>query len=813
MDSFLQDLRYALRTLRMRPGFTLAAVTTLALGVGASTAVFSLVDAALLRPLVFAEPERLVIMWGVAGPERDIRGASMPEIADWRERSRSFERVSVYDASPVNLRRGDEAERISAEFVSPSYFAMLGHQAAVGRTFRDDEDRVPDESAVVVVSDDFWQTKFAADPGLVGRQLTINDRAFTVVGIMPRGFAGLSYSADVWLPSMMQTIAMSPAALATRGSRWLAAVGQLRRGVTVEQAQRDVDGVAAALTREYPETNTDRGVRLMSLRENYLGTTERLLVVIFGAVLLFLLLSCANVTGLQLVRATGRRKEVALRFALGAGHGRVVRQLLTESLVLSFAGGVAGVLVATWGMSLLLPLIPEGLLPGYATPRIDGRVLAFGLALTTFCGVLFGLVPALRASRTSLSDALRDGARSAVGGLGRIRRIGLQQSLVIGELAIALVLLIGAGLMVRTFQRELAVDPGFRAEGVLAARIRLPARSYDADARRRFVRELLPRLEALPGVASASLSSDLPFGNNTSASILVAPGSSEPTELRYYTHFVSPTFFATLGIPIVRGRAIEAQDRDSAPAVAVISQAMANRLWPNQDPIGRRFHRGSLDGPAVTVVGVVATARFRDLRTDLTGRVEPDVYYSLLQFTSRDLEIAVVPKPGARVGEPELKAALAGVDPSLPLFNVEPLVAGMRQLTASSRFGSVMLMLFGVVAVLLAGIGIYGVIAFVVGLSRREIAVRMALGADARGVIGLVMRNGLVLAMGGLVIGLGLSALSTRALASQLFGVEPLDPLTFATMALTLLVIAATAIWIPAKRATRVDPQAALKSE
>jgi putative ABC transport system permease protein len=737
----------------------------------------------------------------------------MPEVADWRERSRSFERVSVFDATSLNYSRGGEVEQIPAEVVSPSFFPMLGAVAARGRTFRPDEDQVPDRDAVVVVSDDFWRTRLAADPAVVGRTVMLNDRAFTIVGIMPRGFTGLSFGADVWIPSMMQSVTMAPGVLVERGSRWLGAIGQLRRGVPMAEAQRDVDAVAAALAVEYPRTNAERGVLLMSLRQNYLGDTEQLLVVIFVAVLLFLLLSCANVTGLQLVRATGRRREVALRFALGAGQGRMVRQLLTESLVLSLAGGVAGVLVATWGMSALVPLIPDGLLPPYATPRIDVRVLAFGLALTTVCGVAFGLVPALRASRTDLSDALRDGARSAAGGLGRIRRVGLQQSLVIGELAIALVLLIGAGLMVRTFQRELSVEPGFRADGVLAARLRLPSGSYDAEGRQRFVHELLPRLREMPGVASVSLSSDLPFSNNTSAAILVAPGSEEPTELRYYRHFVSSDFFATLGIPIVRGRAIGEQDRDGAPGVAVISQPMATRLWPNADPIGQRFHLGTVEGPEVTVVGVAAPARFRDLRTDLSGRVEPDVYFSILQIQPRNMEIAVRMRSGARLGEPELRAALAEVDPSLPLFGVNPLVDDMRQLTASSRFGSVMLVLFGVVALVLAGIGIYGVIAFVVGLSRREIAVRMALGADARGVVGLVMRNGLVLAALGLALGLVLSAMSTRALATQLFGVAPLDPFTFAMMALVLLTIAATAIWIPARRATRVDPQTALKSE
>lgn len=813
MDSFLQDLRFAVRTLRMRPAFTLAAIATLALGVGASTAVFSLVDAALLRPLPFAETERIVVLWGVAGPERDIRGASMPEVADWREGNRTLERLSVYSSTSLNLRRGDDAERVQAEAVSPSFFPIVGVSAARGRTFLPDEDRAPDANPVAVISDELWRTRFAGDARLVGQPITLNDRPFTVVGIMPPGFKGLSFDTDVWIPSFMQTVEMSAAALEARGNRWLAAIGQLRPGVTMAQAQTDLDGVAARLTTAYPETNRERGVQLLGLRENYLGSTERLLVVVFGAVLLFLLLSCANVTGLQLVRATGRQREIALRFALGAGHGRVVRQLLTEALVLSAAGGIAGVIVAAWGASALVPLIPEGLLPSFARPHVDVRVLGFGIALTTLCGVLFGLVPALRSARANLSDALREGARAAAGGgLGRIKRIGLQQGMVVAEVAIALVLLIGAGLMLRTFQRELAVSPGFRPEGITAARLNLPAPAFDGPARRRFVNELLPKLEEMRGVASVSISSDLPFSGVSNAAIVVPDGRSDG--LRYFRHLVSPSFFSTLGIPIVRGRAFTAADRDSSPPVVIVSQAMANRVWTGLDPIGQRVRLGNPGGPEATVVGVAGNARFRDLRTDLTGSgVEPDIYFPLLQRADRRMEIAILPKPGARIEGADVRAVLATVDPSIPVFDVSLLTDDMRTQTAGARFGSVMLTVFGVVALLLAAIGIYGVIAFVVGLSRREIAVRMALGADARGVIALVMWNGLVLAVVGVALGLLLATVATRALTAQLFGVEPLDPVTFVGMGATLLLAAVAAILIPARRATKVDPQLALKAE
>ncbi|HJU91108.1 MAG TPA: ABC transporter permease [Gemmatimonadaceae bacterium] len=814
MDTFLQDIRFAVRTLRTRPGFTLAAIATLALGVGASTAVFSLVDAALLRPLPFAQTDRIVVLWGVFGPEKDIRGASMPEVADWREGNRTLEHLAAYNETSLNLRRGDEAERVEAEAVSPSFFQLLGVRAAHGRTFLPNEDTAPDANPVAVISHELWRTRFSADQRLVGQAITLNDRPFTVVGIMPDGFKGLSFDTDVWIPSFMQSVEMSATSLQDRGNRWLAAIGKLKPGVTLEQAQVDLDGVAGRLTSAYPETNTNRGVQLFTLRQDYLGSTERLLVVVFGAVLLFLLLSCANVTGLQLVRATGRQREIALRFALGAGHGRVVRQLLTEALVLSAAGGVAGVIVAAWGASALVPLIPEGLLPNFARPRVDLRVLAFGIALTTLCGVLFGLVPALRSAKTSLSDSLRDGSRAgASGGLGRIRRLGLQQGMVVAEVAIALVLLIGAGLMLRTFQRELAVSPGFRPEGIVAVRLTLPAAGFDGPARRRFLNEILPKLEEMPGAQAVSISSDLPFSNAWNASVLRSDGQTEP--VRFYRHMVSPSFFSTLGIPILRGRAFTPADRDSSPPVVVISQAMANRFWPGLDPIGQRIRIGSTaDGPEFTIVGVAGNARFRDLRTDLTqSGVEPDVYFPILQRTDRRMEIAIRQKPGSLIEGAEVRAVIATVNPSIPVFGVSLLADDMKVQTASARFGSVMLTVFGVVALLLAAIGIYGVIAFVVGLSGREIAVRMALGADSRGVIGLVMRNGMVLAVLGLIAGLLLSTLATRALTAQLFGVEPLDPPTFIAMAFTLLVAATAAILIPARRATKVDPQIALKAE
>lgn len=813
LDMLRQDVRFALRTFRRRPGFVAAVIGTFALGLGASTAMFSLVDATLLRALPFLAPERLVVLWGVAGPERDIRGASIPEVADWRAMNHALAEVSAYDPTSLNLRTREGAERVRTEMVSASYFPLLGVRAARGRTFGAEEDRSADANPVVVVSHDFWQTRFAGDPSLVGRAITLNDRPLTVIGIMPEGFRGLSFDAELWIPVSMVSLTASPDLFTARGTRWLMAIGRLRDGVTIAGAQRDLDAVAARLAEEHPDVNRDRGVRLMSLEENYLGATRAMLLTLLAAVLLFLLITCANVTSLQLVRATARRGEIAVRLALGAGRRRLVRQLLTEGLILSLLGGAAGVALAYWSVAALVPLVPAGLLPSYARLAVDVRVLLFALVLTVLCGLVCGLAPALLASRQSLATALNESARAASPGIGRIRRPGVQQMLVAGEVALALVLLIGAGLMLRSLARQFAVPTGIRAEGVLAARVSLPAARYDPAATAAFAERLLERLRAVPSVAEAAVGSDLPFTNNSSAANLVIDGG-DPEPIRYYRHRVSPTYFRTLGIPIIRGRGFGALDRADSPPVAIVSDAMARRFWPGTDPIGRRLRLGAAPGNEAVIVGVAATARFRDLTTDLAAPgSEPDVYFPLAQRPDRDLEIAVRSRTGALPSAALLKRELAAIDPSLPVFAVQPLSDVVAAQSATARFGSVVLAVFSTAALLLAAIGIYGVIAFVVGMSRREIAIRMALGAEPRAVLALVVRNGVLLAGLGIVIGLAGAAMGTRALSGQLFGVSATDPATFAAVATAVLIVALAASWLPARRAAGIDPQSALRAE
>ncbi|HTL06383.1 MAG TPA: ABC transporter permease [Gemmatimonadales bacterium] len=806
------DLRLAFRSLQTRPGFSAVVVATLALGIGVTTAMFSLLDAAVLRSLPFERPDRLMVLWGTREPGRNVRGASIPEVADWRALNHTFSAVSVWDPISLNLRTDREPLRVQAERVNAGYFELLGVRAALGRSFGAEEDRVPDANPVALVSHAFWTTRLGGDRSVLSRSITLNDRSFRIIGVMPEGFAGLSFQAEVWIPVAMISVDNSVAQLTQRGNRWLAAVGRLKDGVTREAAQSDLTAVAAGLAQRFPDTNQDRSVQLFSLKENFLGTTASLFTALFKAVLLVLLIACVNVMSLQLVRANAREREIALRLALGGGGWALTRQLLLESLVLAGLGGALGVLVAHWAIRLLAPLAPPGVLPPYATLGVDGRVLLFTLGITLLVGVACGLTPLLRGRRSDLAGALRDGARAYSLGLGRLRRPGLQQGFVVAEVALALMLLAGAGLMVRSLRRQLAVAPGFSAAGVTVARISLPRGRYHAAERSAFAARLAGRLAELPGVSAAALGTDLPLRSLSNAAYLVVDlPRAEP--IRYFRHGVTPGFFTTLGIPIVAGRGPSEEDRADTPRVAVVSQSMARRFWGGQ-ALGHRLRLDDASGPEVVVVGVAGKARFRDLTSDLdAARSEPDVYFPMTQVTDADLEIAVRARPGGSVAAGRLQQEVAALDGSLPIFSVERLDAALDRQTATPRFGSLVLAGFSAIALGLAAIGIYGVVAFVVGLSRREIAIRLALGADQRKVRRVVLGNGMVLVLAGIALGALGARLGGQLLASQLFGIGAADPTTLAGVSLVVLLVALLASWLPARRAAAVEPQAVLKEQ
>jgi len=807
----INDFRFALRALRRRPTYTAAVVLTLALGIGTSSAVFSLFDAALIRPLPFADPSRLAMLWGVAGPGRDIRGASYPELSDWRTLNRSFTDVAGYDEISLNLATTGEPRRVEAEMVSASYFGILGARAARGRVFSAVEDRVPDARPVAVISHALWTTRFASDPNIVGTSITLNDRPLTIVGVMENGFHGLSFDTDVWVPMMMMSLNASPGTLESRSNRWLGAVGRLRPGVTLESAQGDLDAVALRLEAAHPETNRQRGIQLFSLQDSALGTTRQLLLALFVAVLLFLGVACANVVNLQLVRATSRRREMALRIAVGANAPRLLRQLVAEGLVLATIGALAGLVLAVWGLGVLLPLVPEGTLPRYVSPSVDWRVLGFTAALTIVCGVMFGLAPAATVRHLTIGEWLKEGARSATGGITSLRRLGAQQFLVVSEIALALMLLVAGALMIRSLRHQLAVEPGFRTDGVVSAELALPRGRYPPAARVQFVDRLLSRLRALPQVQAAAVGSDLPLGRTANGASLFIDGIT-PDPVRYFRHRVTPDYFATLGIPIVAGRSFTAADRDSTPRVVVVSTAMARRFWPGVDPIGRRVRFGDATGSEATVVGVVGTARFRNLTTDLTAATsEPDIFLPFAQLSDPDLSLVVRTSASVPTLISTIQREVSAIDPGLPLFDVEPMSDLVARQTATSRFGSTVLASFSVIALVLASIGVYGVLAFVIGLSRREIAIRLALGATQSRVLRLIVRQGMTLVAVGVALGLVGAYYATSALSTQLFGVTATDPLTFFVVPLVLAIVAFGATYLPSRAAARIDPQQALR--
>ena len=810
----LHDLRVAVRTLSRRPGFALAVILTLSLGIGASTLMFSLVDAAFIRALPFREPDRLAMLWGVAGPQRSIRGASLPEARDWRSMNRTFSDVSIYNEFSMNLKLGSESIRVDTEMVSAGFFELLGMRAARGRTFTAQEDVDSGASPVAIISDRLWRERFAAAPDILERTIDLNEVSCAVVGVMPPGFAGLSFDTDLWvLPIMLSQTGSRPTVAANRGNRWLGAIGRLRDGVTLAQAQDDLSRVGAQLEQQYPDFNRQRGVLLIPLAEQLLGRTGPLIQSLFGAVLLFLLVSCANVASLQLARTTARRRELAVRAALGARQWHVLRQLLVESFLLAAAAGVVGALLAAWGTTAAIALTPDGALPRHVVPRIEPRVLGFTIVATCAVAVLVAVLPVLASRGRDLADVLRTGGRAAAAGLGSLRRPSLQQLLIVGELALAMTLLTAGGFMVRSLTRQLAVPIEFDAQGLTAARVTLPAQRYSPEQRRAFVARLEEELRRRPLVRDVAIATDLPFTGNVNAGTLVADRDRETT-IRYYRHIGTRDFFATLGIRLTRGRAFNEHDGPDSQPVAIVSESGARRIWGGEDPIGRRFRTGGGATPEIEVVGVAADARFRNLVADLSAAgAEPDVYFPYAQRPDAELEIAVRSVDGSTIALTSLQAAVSAVDPSLPVYAVQTLVEAVAEETAGARFAAVLLATFSGGALLLAAVGLYGLVAYVVGLSRREIAVRLALGASGRRIVALVVRNGLTLVLVGVLIGAAGALAAGRTMEALLFQTTATDPGTYLAVVATLLLVTAAATAMPARRAVRGDTHAALRAD
>jgi predicted permease len=804
----LQDLRYAVRMLRSNPGFAAVAVLALALGIGANTSIFTVVNAVLIQPLPYPEPDNLVVLWGnVVRTKVERRGTSYPDYADWRDQNGSFQAMAAVTDNGFLLTGVDEPERVLGEFVSAPYFDLLGVRPSRGRTFRPEEDQVPQKFPVVVIGDGFWKRRFGSDPAVIGKSLTLNARSYNIIGVMPPEFRGYSDNAELWVPFMMAGTAQD---FQERGSRGFIALARLKPGVRIAQAQVEMDGISKRLEQAYPATNQKRGVEVIRLDRELFGDFRTPLFVLLGAVGFVLLIACANVANLLLARSEARQKEIAIRSALGAGHSRLLRQLITESCLLSLLGAGAGVLLSLWGVQALIAFSPVPF-PSFIRPKVDATVAGFTLAAALASGLLLGLAPALHARASALHDVLKEAGGRA--GDSR-RRQRFRQALVVAEISLALVLLIGAGLSIRSFQRLSAIDPGFDASHLLTLRLNLPAAAPDA---RTVVsaRQIIERVRQVPSVQSVSVASDVPLTGGGSAIFYTAEGQPPVTAQnmpRAYIHRVAPDFFSTLRVPLRAGRTFSETEIAGQSNVVIVSEGVIRRFWPGQDGVGKRVKPGnpSSQQPWLTIIGVVGEMKYRGLPENPTG--DPDVYFPFSERQRGFMLLVRTPlDPGSLSSA--VRAAIRSVDPTVVVFNVATMTERIGRQTARWRFTGWIMAIFAGLALLLALIGVYGVMSFVVAQRTREIGVRMAMGAQPWDVLRMVLGSAMALIGAGVLAGVALAAALTRLMGTLLYGVSPTDPVTFTIVSLLLVMTGLVATYIPARRATSVDPLSALRYE
>jgi putative ABC transport system permease protein len=811
MNTFLKDLRYGARNLLKHPGFTAIVIVTLALGIGASSAIFSVVNTVLLRPLPYPQAERLVTIQELSADGRLVQ-ATPANFLDWRTQNTVFEQLAAILTRPANLALSDQAERIDLAMTSANFFSVFGIAPVQGRAFIDADEQAG-HAPVVIVSHKLWQGRFGGDATLVGKSITLDGNSYTVIGIAPEGFQ-YPGKTDVWVPPyrLAPTLSERMDPTQVRGFGMLTTVALLRPNVSVAQAASEMETITARLRQQYPESNNRRFNRVLSLQKHLVGETGPMLLLLFGAVSFVLLIACANVANLLLASAAARQKEMAIRAALGASRLRVIRQLLTESLLLAFAGGTIGLLLALWGVVFLTKLLPQNF-PRLGEITLDWRVLIFTLLASVFTGILFGLAPALQISRTDVQESLKETGRSVIGGRRQYR---LRNLLIIGEVALSVVLLVGAGLLFRSFLQLQAVQTGFTSEQLLTLQLSPAGSNYRQDSDYiSFYNQAMERVSTIPGVVSVGAINTLPFDKGPTGGYRIEgrplltvdkwPGANYRT--------VTPDYFRTMNIPIAQGRAFTDGDKDTAPLVIIINQALARRDFSGENPIGKRINLGNNDAQGQPVwweiVGVVSDVRNNELREEPA----PEFYLSGLQDTFRNMFLVVRTsvEPTSIAGS--VRRATADVDKSAAVSDVRTMDRIVSETVTQPRFNLVLLGLFSGIALVLSAAGIYGVTAYSVTQRTHEFGIRMALGAQVGDVLRMILKQGLHLILVGIGIGLLAAFALTRLLRTLLFGVSVTDPLTFVAISILLTLVALLACYIPARRATKVDPLVALRYE
>ena len=800
METLFQDIRYAMRMMLKRPSLPVLAVIALALGIGATTAIFSVINSVLFKPLPYPEHDRLVQVWEKRPALGRTRNAvSAPDFFDWNTQNTVFEEMAAYQYTDVTLGGGDTPERIKATAISPNLFSVLRVQPRMGRLFQTEEDQVG-KHRVALISDGLWKRRFGSDRNILDKPIILNSNTWTIVGVMPAELVFPNGDVELWVP-----LTYSDSDRSARGSHYLEVIARLRPDVTIDQARQNMDGIAASLESQY-QVNTGHGVNVFSLYEEAVGEIGTTLWIMFAAVLFVLLIACANVANLLLARAASRQSEIAVRTALGAGRWRIVRQLLTESLLLSIIGGTMGVLLAMWGLDLLLSVSPDSI-PRVHEIKLDLSVLGFTLLISLGTGIVFGVVPALQASKPDLNETLKEGGRTSG---GSFRRNRVRSFFVVAEVAICLVLLVGAGLMIRSFIRLMNVNPGFNPENVLTVRFS-PGRKYDNTQKvTSYFQETLGRISSVPGVESAGAVLSLPLSGGAGSRYFGIEGRPpQPAGQGYNANLnlTAPGYFATMGIPLLGGRDFNDADAEGADEVAIINGQMARMFWPDEDPIGQRIRVG--DGPWRRIVGIVGDLKFKAMDAE----TRQEMYWPYYQTGAGSGAFVVRTRSDPKEIAATVRQAILEVEGDQPLYDLRTMEEILSESVAGRWLNTLLLAVFGGEALILAVVGLYGVMSYSVAQRTQELGIRTALGATSRDVLKLIVGQGMLLTGAGMAIGIAGTLGLTRLMKSLLFDIKPTDPTTIAVIALLLGSVALVACWIPARRATKIDPMIALRYE